>query len=192
MSPPKIPEYLNKYIKQDIKRLEDSSLDTFIMDENVKYQVKPNKEKINIITPIDNENTGTILNNPNLSHGLHQFLELKSKCKLTIMNLISSFLSNYEFFKLYRNDEINNIYGLTGTLGSENAKDLLNKIYDLDFLYIPPARKRKLKQLIPIIDINKNNWLESIYETCTREADSQIIVLIIFNSIKDVDTIKDK
>lgn len=127
LSPPKI-EYLNKYIKQDVKRLVDRSLDAFIMDENVKYQVKPNKEKINIVIPIDNESTGTILNNTNLSHGLHQFLELKSKCKLTTMNLISSFLSNYRFFKLYRNDEINNIYGLTGTLCFENVKDLLDKI----------------------------------------------------------------
>lgn len=33
--------------------------------------------------------------------------------------------------------------------------------------------------------------LESIYETCKSEADSQRIVLIICNSIKDIDTIKD-
>ena len=107
------------------------------------------------------------------------------------MNLISSFLSNYGFFKLYRDDEINNIYGLTGTLGSENAKDLLNAIYGLDFLYIPPNRIRKLKQLTPIIDIDKENWKKSIYETCKREAESERVVLIICNSIKDVLTLKE-
>ena len=133
LSPPKLPDYLNIYVKQEAKRLADSNLNAFIMEENVKYQVKPDKNGIFIVTPIDNENTGTILNNTNLSHGLHQFLELKSKCKMTTMNLISSFLSNYGFFKLYRDDKFNNIYGLTGTLGSENAKNLLDKIYNLDF-----------------------------------------------------------
>ena len=188
--PPKIPEYLHEFAKQETKRLADSSLEAFIMNKDVKYQVKLNKDKVMVVTPIDNENTGNILNNTNLSHGLHQFLELKSKCKLTAMNLISSFLSNYGFFKLYRDEEVNNIYGLTGTLGSENAKDLLNSIYGLDFLYIPPARKRKLKQLTPIIDINKENWKKSIYETCKREIESQRIVLIICNSIKNVSTLE--
>ena len=131
------------------------------------------------------------MNNTNLSHGLHQFLEIKSECKLTTMNLISSFLSNHGFFKLYRDDEINNIYGLTGTLSSENAKDLLNAIYGLDFLYIPPNRIRKLKQLTPIIDIDKENWKKSIYETCKREAESERVVLIICNSNKDVLTLKE-
>ena len=190
LSPPKIPKYLVDYINQEVKRLTDSCLSAFIMEENVKYKVKENKEKVKIVTPIDNENTGTILNRTNLSHGLHQFLELKSKCKLTTMNLISSFLSNYGFFKLYRDDEVNNIYGLTGTLGSENTLDLLDKIYGLDFLYIPPARKRKLKQLTSIIDINEENWKKSIYDTCIREALAQRIVLIICNSIKDVNLLK--
>ena len=191
----KIPEYLKDYINREKERLAKNCIDAYLMEEDVKYKIvneKKDGKDNEIITPIDNENTGTILKKTNLSYGLHQFLQLKHSCQLTPMNLISSYLSNYGFFKLYRNDNYNNILGLTGTLGSEKTKNLLDTIYNLDFVYIPTVRERLLKELRGIIDINDDNWLNSIYKTCKRESDSKRIVLIICKSIKDVNNIYQK
>ncbi len=53
--------------------------------------------------------------------GLHIFLQLKHRKAVNIESLKAVFISNFKFFKLYEN----NIYGLTGTLGSDSEKSLL-------------------------------------------------------------------
>ena len=104
------------------------------------------------------------------------------------MSTISSYLSNVGFFKLYINKDegINNIFGLTGTLGSQTAQDLLHDIYNLDFVFVPPASERMLFQLTPRLVKNDIDWMKSILSTCVREAKSGREVLIICKSIKIV------
>ena len=93
--------------------------------------------------PVDYENTGVIQYNSHLPSGLHQFLEIKNKLPITPVSIITNFQSNYGFFNLYKNK--NNIYGLTGTLGTKTSKTLLKDIYNLDFAFIPSFNERKLK-----------------------------------------------
>ena len=196
------PDYLIEYAKIEKERWADNCINAFLMEENVGYKVENYEEKKNEnerkkkkrIVPIDNENTGVILKNTTLSYGLHQFLQLKHDCPLTPMNLITSYLSNFGFFKLYNDNEkkINKIYGLTGTLGTERCQELLNHIYNLDFVFIPTARDRFNIELYPILDLNEENWKQSIFETCKREANANRVVLIICESIKDVDIIRCK
>ena len=63
---------------------------------------------------------------------MHQFLELKEGLNLTAENLNSCYMSNLTFFKKYKNVKENNIYGLTGTLGSKETQLALKNIYNID------------------------------------------------------------
>ena len=120
---------------------------------------------------------------------MQQFLQLKHNCTLTSVSTITSYLSNVGFFNLYKNEKENNIIGLTGTLGSETAQSMLNKIYGLDFAFIPPASERMLIQLLPRLEKNDIDWLNTVTKTCLREAKFGREVLIICKSIKIVEKI---
>ena len=184
------PEYLYDYAKDQLKeKWPNSAIEAALMVENERYLINNGK-----VEPVDNENTGVIQHNTHLSYGLQQFLQLKHNCSLTAVSNISSYLSNVGFFKLYINKEknINNIFGLTGTLGSQTAQDLLHDIYNLDFVFVPPASQRMLHQLTPRLEKNDIDWMNSILNTCLREANSDREVLIICQSIKIVQDIKKK
>ena len=179
-----LPKYLSDYAEHEMKKWANSAVEAILMEENVRYRVNGD-----IVEPIDNENTGVIQHNTNLSYGLQQFLQLKHNCTLTSVSTITSYLSNVGFFNLYKNEKENNIIGLTGTLGSETAQNMLNKIYDLDFAFIPPASERMLVQLLPRLEKNDIDWLNTITKTCLREAKYEREVLIICKSIKIVEKI---
>ena len=75
------------------------------------------------IKPFDFSNTGIIQEN-SVWTGLHQFLQIKEGLKFTEENLNSCYMSNLSFFKKYISSNENNIYGLTGTLGSKKLNKL--------------------------------------------------------------------
>ena len=182
------PKYLYDFAKDQLeKKWPNSAIEAALMVENEKYLVNNGK-----IEPVDNKNTGVIQHNTHLSYGLQQFLQLKHNCAMTAVSNITSYLSNVGFFKLYINKEkkINNIFGLTGTLGSQTAQDLLHDIYNLDFVFVPPASQRMLNQLTPRLECNDIDWMKSIINTCLREANFGREVLIICMSIKIVQDIK--
>ena len=73
-----------------MKEWAKNAVEAYLMEENEKYKmiIGPDGRKI---VPIDNENTGVINYNTHLSHGLHQFLELKHNCPFSPINVISSY-----------------------------------------------------------------------------------------------------
>ena len=52
---------------------------------------------------------------------------------MTSETFTTNFLSNMGFFKRYGS----NLFGLTGTLGSEKAKQVLSDVYNVDLVNIP-------------------------------------------------------
>ena len=82
---------------------------------------------------------------------------------ITEENLSSCYMSNLSFFNKYikinENKEIieNNIYGLTGTIGSEYNIKTLKVLYNLEPLIIPPFRESKLTIEEPNILMIKND-----------------------------------
>ena len=86
------------------------------------------------ISPVDFANTGVVSLNMNWSNGLHQFLQIKHGLKLHSEDLTTTFLSHYSFFKRYITKKINNIYGVTGTLGTEKSRIYLKNYLMLIFV----------------------------------------------------------
>ena len=215
-----IPSHLEGYIH---KRLDDwcesAYLAKFVYQNDENYIKRKDKEyQINVINPVDFYNTGVTQENSVWS-GLHQFLQIREKQMLTEENLSSCFMSNLSFFNKYiktepnKNNNIieNNIYGLTGTIGSKYNKKTLKALYELDCIIIPPFRESKLIIEEPNIVLikeeknekehnnNKNNsnnkkesqqnymekWFKNIQNKIIEIVNKDRAVLVIFQYIKD-------
>jgi preprotein translocase subunit SecA len=77
--------------------------------------------------------------NVHWTNGLHQFLEIKHGLPVTTEGMTSNFISNLGHFDKYKE-----LYGLTGTLGSEKSKEFLKKTYQTELFKVPPFKERRL------------------------------------------------
>ena len=214
-----IPQHLKKYIHDRLSDwCESAYLAKFIYRNNENYIKRKDSEyNIDVINPIDFYNTGVTQEN-SVWAGLHQFLQIQEKQMITEENLSSCYMSNLSFFNKYvkiddeRNILENNIYGLTGTIGSEYNKKTLKALYNLDPLIIPPFRNSLLIIEEPNILIMKNDekkdekadnkqpkikkgnqkqisfdkkWFNNIKEKIIEEIMKERSVLVIFQYISE-------
>ena len=186
-----IPYNLHSFIRMRIKKWCECAYDAmYIYKENREYIISNDYEYgFKTIKPVDFSNTGVVQENT-VWTGLHQFLEIKEGLRLTEENINSCYMSNLSFFKKYISKEENNIYGLTGTLGTNKSQITLQNLYNLNIFFIPSFKKSKFKYLPPKInnDINeyKNTLINEIIEISRNQ---QRAILIIFKYIEEVDMI---
>jgi preprotein translocase subunit SecA len=188
-----IPHHLHSFIKMRIKKWCESAYDAmYIYKKNKEYIISNDPEYgFKTIKPVDFSNTGVIQEN-SVWTGLHQFLEIKEGLRLTEENINSCYMSNLSFFKKYISNEENNIYGLTGTLGTNKSKTALQILYNLTLFFIPSFKERKFKDIPPKIsnDINEyNNML--INEIIEISINQKRAILIIFKYIEEVNILYD-
>ena len=163
-----------------------------------KYEFQKNKQYIisddeygnKVIKPIDYYNTGVTQQN-SVWPGLHQFLELKEGLNLSPENLNSCYMSNLTFFKKYKNSKSNNIYGLTGTLGSEETQLALNKIYNMNFILMPTYKPNLLLPPEYYITNNSQDYISKIIDKIKLYSKTRA-VLVIFEYIENIKEIKKK
>lgn len=79
------------------------------------------------------------------------------------------------YFKRYGK----NLFGLTGTLGSKKAQEVLSTVYNVDLVNIPNLRKKQYIQLSTIVGANDSKWLNEICSSAVNEAKKKRGVLII-------------
>lgn len=139
-----------------------------------------------IIAPVDYMNTGVVHANSAWDDGLQQFLQIKEKLKFSSENLTASFISNMAYFKRYGQ----NIYGLTGTLGAEDAQKLLKEVYDLDLVFVPTYKEKDFTELPGIKADTADQWLEAIIASVQKETRQGRAVLVICESINAVEVIE--
>ena len=189
-----IPEHLQNFINNRIKKWCESAFDAmFIYKENREYIIsKDINFGFNIIKPVDFSNTGVIQEN-SVWTGLHQFLQIKENLRLTEESLNSCYMSNFTFFKKYISKKENNIYGLTGTVGSEKTQEALKILYKVNLLFIPTFKESKLKILEPIIEKDLDKYedilISQIKDITFKQNRS---VLVIFKYIDDVTNMYNK
>jgi preprotein translocase subunit SecA len=183
-----LPEHLSNFIKFRLKKWCESAYDAmYIYKENKEYIIAIDERYgFNTIKPVDFSNTGVVQEN-SVWTGLHQFLQIKEGLRLTQENLNSCYMSNFTFFKKYISKYENNIFGLTGTLGSKKTQNALNILYNLNLLFIPTFKECKLKQYPPLLikDYdNYNNYLLNIIKDIVFNKGRS--VLVIFKYIEEV------
>ena len=185
------PTFLHDYI---LLRKEEWCRNAF----EAKYEFKKNKQYIiskdnsgnQVVKPIDYFNTGVIQQN-SVWPGLHQFIELKEGLNLTAENLNSCYMSNLTFFKKYKNIKGNNIYGLTGTLGSKETQLALKEIYKMNFVLIPTYKPSLLKPPEYFLLEDQEAYVNKIIEEIKKYSENRA-VLVIFEYIDNIKEIRKK
>ncbi|XP_076658485.1 uncharacterized protein LOC143362324 [Halictus rubicundus] len=183
-----VPNYLRAFVEQHLESWINSAINAFFMKERQDYVIdvdrtgtSPDREPN--ITILDRD-TGTDQANSQWGEALHQFLQLKHGCKLSLQSLKAVFVSNVSFFKLY-----NNLYGLTGTLGSKLERDLLKKEHGVDFVTIPTAKSKQFHEDTPILCTSKDEWINHIRNE-VQKLTKERSVLIICETVHDVETLR--
>ncbi|XP_041968817.1 uncharacterized protein LOC121725777 [Aricia agestis] len=185
-----VPKYLNNFIEKHLESWIESAFAAFYMTAGHDYVVDVDRTKTisdgnPIITIIDRA-TGTDQISAQWDNALHQFLQLKHGCKLTMQSLKAVFISNVSYFKLYRK-----LYGLTGTLGSERERNLLKEVHMVDFVTVPTAKSKQFHECIPIVCKNKEIWIKNIHNEVETVVNKEMrSILIICQYVEDVELIQ--
>ena len=184
----KIPRHLKQIALKQAEHWATSACQARYAFEENKHYVKIYNEqaKTEIIAPVSYSSTGVIHTNTSWSNGLHQFLQLKHKLKLTPENFITCFISNIRYFKFYGS----NIYGMTGTLGEKDAQDLLAETYSIDFGFIPTYKAKQFQELPAIVSSDEKRWLNDLLNTVITSAKTGRAILVISKTIADVEKLE--
>ncbi|CAF1312704.1 unnamed protein product [Adineta steineri] len=184
-----VPVYMEKFVNQKLERWIDSAFqarimredDHFVLDIAKTDEQKNQKQKTIIVLDKD---TGVEQYSTRWSHGLAQFLELKYRRKLSVESLKAVFISNKAFFQRYNNY----LYGLTGTLGSENSQSFLSDLYHVQFVELPTSKKKCFYQLPSKVSFEYSDWLNLIAKESIKQV-SKRPVLIICENVESTENI---
>jgi preprotein translocase subunit SecA len=176
-----MPANLKIYAEKQLDNWIEMSILATQQHEKVDYIIKDGE-----IKPIDKNNTGIVQTNMSWQNGLHQFLQIKHGLRISPESFTTCFVSNVSYFKRYGN----NIYGMTGTLGSAESKKLLSEVYNVSCASVPTYRQKQFIELTPIIAHEESHWINEIVASTRNALDQNRAVLIICRSMEDVDSIE--
>ncbi|CAF4871145.1 unnamed protein product, partial [Rotaria sp. Silwood1] len=182
----KLPQHLKRFIDESIPIWIDHAILAKVeyrLDHH--YMIKSDEARTKRIMPIDFSNTGVVQSCTTWSDGLHQFLQIKHGLKMTALTVTTNYLSNIGLFIRYGK----NIFGLTGTIGSKDTQNLLDQIYHVDTIIIPPFKQKRYIQLKPILTANDDQWLKTIVSETISNARHQRGILVICETRLDAKTI---
>ena len=172
------PKYLKKEIEENIENWIDSVITSITMAENVDFRIIKEKTYKKIV-PIDFSNTGATQNNMVWNEGLHQILQIYNDIEVFPENTNTNYLYMITFFKKY-----NELYGLTGTIGSKTNQDALKILYSVKLYFIPPNLKSQLTKRNEMVFTQKIEWENQIISEIKQVLNEKRSVLLICNSIK--------
>lgn len=186
-----VPQYLQSFVEDHLESWIKSGVSAMVMESGRDYIVDVDRsgtvsDRNPIITILDRD-TGADLVNSQWDEAVHQFLQLKHGCKLSLLSLKAVFISNVSYLRLYKT-----LYGLTGTLGSTCERELLQEVYGVDFVTIPTAKAKKFCEEPPTLCSSTEEWKQKICEEVSRITRKKRSALIICETIKDVFTLKEK
>ena len=182
-----IPNYLKPFVEYHLESWIDNAKMALLMKERDNYIVDVDRTGTSsdrdpniIILDMD---TGTDQVNSQWDESLHQFLQLKHGCKLSMQSLKAVFTSNVSFLKLYKN-----LYGLTGTLGSSRERELLKETHGVDFITIPTAKAKLFHEERPVLCNSREEWIEKVYSETVRYTEKRS-VLVICETVNEVEVL---
>lgn len=177
-----IPNHLENFVKkQSDKWIQNAISANFHYKLGREYTIRQDFYGILSIVPVDFANTGVVQVGTSWGDGLHQFLQIKHGLEITSESLVVNFISNMAFISRYGS----HVYGLTGTLGSLEARNLLSEIYQIDFVYIPTYRNKQFSELPSITNLSDTEWNYEIEMNVIREARNGRVVLLLCETMDD-------
>lgn len=177
----RVPANFEKFFSRQHAKWVANSIEALNYQENVQYVVHNGQ-----IKPVDYISTGIVQGATNWSDGLHQFLQLKHNLKMTSETLTTNFLSNIAFINSYHR-----VFGLTGTLGSKKAREVLRSVYKVDTVNIPQLRQKQYVEFPTMVSPNETKWFRDICSAALVETRKERGVLIISETIKQANVLKE-
>lgn len=177
----KIPSHLKEFVNTQVSRWVKSAIQALSYQEKVHYVIQYGR-----INPVNYDSNGVVEHFTNWGDGLHQFLQIKHGLEVTSENFTTNFLSTVGYFRRYGK----NLIGLTGTLGSEKSREILQEVYHVDCAYIPSLREKQFLVLSPIVSEDHTQWLNEICFSTTHELQKERGVLIVCETIKQAELIE--
>ncbi|XP_063079030.1 uncharacterized protein LOC134468992 [Engraulis encrasicolus] len=118
------------------------------------------------VCPVDYRSTGVVESNKRWGDGLQQFLEMKHQVKLSTISTVTNYMSNVAFFQKYQGQ----IYGTTGTLGTESDLTWLRDLYPtLSACRMPAFNRRKLCEVDGLLKTSAQEWRAEIKRVVVSE-----------------------
>jgi len=178
-----IPPHLVRFVNQQKEKWIDSAITAYFDYKPKHHYQLGQKNGKHLIVPVDFSNTGVLQEGTTWGDGLHQFLQMVHGLEVTTENITTNYISNIQFISQYGH----NISGITGTIGSEDAQQLLEKIYHIDFVKIPTYRN-KTQYLMPVrLADNEEEWVQAIIGSCVNEIQHGRAVLVVCETIKEAE-----
>ena len=147
-----IPSNLADFPEKQKSKCITIAIEALDYQENVHYVVCDGE-----IKHVD-YSTGIVQSSTNWSDGLHQFLQLKHNLKMTSETPYTNFFVEYWLQKRIPTA----VVGLTGTLGSETARPVLEEVYKVELINIPKRRQKQYLELDPVVVHGETNWLKEV------------------------------
>ncbi|KAK4026447.1 hypothetical protein OUZ56_015444 [Daphnia magna] len=173
----------------------DRHLDTWLESAFLALDLRPDEDYVidqdrtdtspdlNPKVIIIDRDTGTDQMSSQWDEALHQFIQLKEGCKLSLQSLKAVFISNAMYIKQY-----DSISGLSGTLGSKQEQQFLCETFK-GCLHFPTLLPKFFVEKLAKVLSTENEWLDAIIEetkTIMKEGRS---IVIFCKFIKDVNLV---
>lgn len=170
-----------------IKWIESAHEALFAHKEEEDYVIKPqekmtSKGKViqDEIVIVDKKNTGRLQLKSRWQNGLHQFLEAKHGLPVQAESMMPASLCHPVFFEYYPQ-----IFGLTGTIGTETERAELEKVYTIDSFDVPPHKKNNREKLDPKFCLTKDLYYKALIDEARAITGQGRPILILLESIRD-------
>jgi superfamily II DNA/RNA helicase len=180
-----IPSHLLDFVDRHLETWLDNARRAMELKRDENYVIDHDRSDTNpdlnpqviIIDP----DTGTDQYSSQWDGALHQFLQLKEGCKLTLQSLKAVFISNATYIKKY-----DNIAGVSGTLGSQPEQDFLKRKYECEFMTLPTAFPKRFSLKPPKILKTKESWWKAIAQETRATIQENRSIVVFCRSIKEV------
>ena len=133
-----------------------------------------------LISPVDYANTGVVSLQMKWSNGLSQIIQIIHGLKISTGYLTTTYMSHYNFLRKYVHKNENNIFELTGTLGTKESQNLLSTLFNIEVGIIPPFKlSRYISLLAKTRFKDRNERKEAIMNDIELNVKRKRIVLVI-------------
>ncbi|XP_058859141.1 uncharacterized protein LOC117434967 [Acipenser ruthenus] len=160
----RVPGFLKDLVEAKLQTWVENAFLAIRLQEGREYLVQEKQ-----VLPVDFKSTGIVEMNKKWGDGLQQFLEMKHLTKVSTLSTITNYISNVRYFNMYNGQ----IYGTTGTLGTESDQEFLQKLYStLSVCRIPTFNRKKLFEEKGLIRSTKEEWQETICSVIRKKVKS--------------------
>ncbi|KAI9560595.1 hypothetical protein GHT06_011544 [Daphnia sinensis] len=175
-----VDRHLGTWIESAFQALDLRPDEDYVIDQDRTHTNPDLNPQVIIIDP----DTGTDQTSSQWDGALHQFIQLKEGCKLTLQSLKAIFVSNAMYILKYFG-----LVGVSGTLGSEEEIFFLQDTIKSELFSIPRAFANRFEKKDAQVLTTEEEWLNAI--TCETKTiiEKGRSIIIFCKSIKDVNLV---